>query len=102
MLPLTICQCVHRGQEAVSLAVNLPPQQKGKVGVHSILAPCIVSRYLPPSSLALETPPVSAGTTVTRGTTTIPVAPPPNLANPEKVVSVCVYVEVVNKRAKKL
>lgn len=39
-------------------------------------------------SPAVETPPVSAGTTVTRGTTTIPVAPPPNLANPEKVVSV--------------
>ena len=46
------------------------------------------------SSPAVETP-VSAGTTVTRGTTTIPVAPPPNLANPEKVVSVCVHVEVV-------
>ena len=53
------------------------------------------------SSPAVETP-VSAGTTVTRGTTTIPVAPPPNLANPEKVVSMCVHVEAVSKRAKKL
>jgi len=40
-------------------------------------------------SVASDVPPSSASGTVTRGTATIPVAPPPTLANPEKAVCVC-------------